>query len=148
MIDLSDPIFCLNDPRANVVSETGRIAVHIPQDDGELNAQYEAQIERFVAQSPKAKLLVPPSRPLYSQGLVLTWALSNLLLCALLWYLVLPNEGGQISHVDNINSGRFMLYFTIVNWAIGGFWVCKFVGVLWYRISKVLSLGRVTGLTS
>ncbi|KAJ5770984.1 uncharacterized protein N7511_003035 [Penicillium nucicola] len=120
---------------------TLRVSVRIPQDDGDLNATYEAQIAKFALRPPpKVGLLAPPCMPLYSRGLVLTWAMSNLLLCALLWYLVLPNKEEQISHVENINSGRFIVYFTIVNWAIGGFWVVKFVGVLWYQLSKMFLL--------
>jgi hypothetical protein len=127
----------------------GRNDVHLP-DDEELNKMWEMSLLTFALPSQYDTKLTTTGhqeadQALYSPALVLAWVLSNMTLCGVVWHVALLNEDRQKSQEGAINFGSFTAYLSVVSWGVGGFWAWKFLFVLWYRLSKVLSIHRLIG---
>ncbi|KAI9870362.1 MAG: Chitin synthase, class 1, partial [Watsoniomyces obsoletus] len=70
------------------VKPDGKVDVQIPQDDGDLNAQYEAEMKKFASKPPKEVKKVDPASKQedyyksFRSNVVVAWMISNFILCA------------------------------------------------------------------
>ncbi|VCU40889.1 Bgt-914, partial [Blumeria graminis f. sp. tritici] len=117
-------------PSANL-KPGGKVDVNIPTDDGDLNAQYEAELNHISHKAPEEKREISMSEKQddYYRGfrsrVVLFWIICNFGLVA----VVLSTAG--LSHQ------RATIYMAVVLWSVAGLSAFKFVGAMWFLIVRM-----------
>ena len=123
----------------------GKVDVNIPQDDGDLNAQYEAELVKFAHKPPKEKTVVPEEERQadYYKGfrtaVVLVWVFCNFALAA----VVLSTAGlEQFGGKDNeaTSNQRATIYMAVILWSVAAISIFKFCGAMWYMVVRMVSL--------
>lgn len=121
--------------------------MNIPQDDGDLNAQYEAEIAKFASKPPKEITVISDEdkQADYYKGfrsaVVLAWVFCNFALGA----VVLSAAGLETfdekssSSEDSTQSERSMIYMRVVLWSVAALSMFKFVGAMWYLVVRMVS---------
>ncbi|KAK5075235.1 Chitin synthase, class 2 [Lithohypha guttulata] len=125
-------------PSANVKPD-GKVDVTIPQDDGDLNAQYEAELVKFVSKPPKEKRI--PSKAekqedyykSFRSTVVTAWMITNFILAA-----AVLNVGG-FQNLDPGNTGDHngQIYMGVVLWSVAGLSAFRFVGAIWFLVVRI-----------
>lgn len=78
-------------------------------------------------------------RGLYPEKVVLAWALSNLLLCAVILNTIPSIKKGPAgSNPENTNTGPLTSFLFVVFSLIGSLEVAKFFGTLWFFIKEAV----------
>jgi chitin synthase len=121
----------------------GKVDVNIPTDDGDLNAQYEAEMRKIVVKAPVEKRVFSASEKQedYYKGfrtsVVLFWIVCNFSLVA----VVLSTAG--LEHIS-ANSGsatndstKSTIYMAVVLWSVAGLSAFKFLGAMWFLIVRM-----------
>lgn len=125
----------------------GKVDVNIPQDDGDLNAQYEAELYKFSMKPPKEVTVISEEEKQadyykgFRSAVVLAWVFCNFALGA----VVLSAAG-----LDNLNDDsktstedeeakRSMIYMQVVLWSVAGLSMFKFIGAMWYLVVRMVS---------
>lgn len=129
-------------PSANM-KPGGKVDVHIPQDDGDLNDQYDAEIAKLATKPPKEKRVVSDSEKQedyykgFRSAVVLVWIFCNFALAA-----VVLSAGGldRISVNDN-SSQRSTIYMAVVLWSVAGLSLFRFIGAVYYLITRLFRGG-------
>lgn len=118
----------------------GKVDVNIPTDDGDLNAQYEAELRAFASkyQPPKKNPSASEKQEDYYKGfrsgVVLAWMFCNMALVA-----VVLNAGGMDRlTVDNEIEDRANIYMQVVLWSVAGLSAFRFVGAVWFLIVRMV----------
>ncbi|KAI1002340.1 Chitin synthase C [Podosphaera aphanis] len=134
-------------PSANL-KPGGKVDVNIPTDDGDLNAQYEAEMRKIQVKAPEEKREISMSEKQedYYKGfrsrVVLFWIVCNFGLVA----VVLSTAGlsrissahGTTTKPDNsIVDRRSAIYLAIVLWSVAGLSAFKFLGAMWFLIVRM-----------
>lgn len=123
----------------------GKVDVNIPQDDGDLNAQYEAELVKFAHKPPKEKTVVSEEdrQADYYKGfrtaVVLVWVFCNFALAA----VVLSTAGlEQFGGKDNeaTSNQRATIYMAVILWSVAAISIFKFCGAMWYMVVRMVSL--------
>ncbi|PWY96550.1 hypothetical protein BO94DRAFT_481434 [Aspergillus sclerotioniger CBS 115572] len=122
-------------PSANL-KPGGKVDVNIPQDDGDLNAQYEAELAKFATKPPKEENNVSEEdrQADYYKGfrsaVVLVWVFCNFALAA----VVLSAAGLEEFSTDNdsTENTRATIYMAVVLWSVAGLSLFKFMGAMWF----------------
>ncbi|OJD26826.1 chitin synthase C [Blastomyces percursus] len=109
-------------PSANL-KPSGKVDVAIPQDDGDLNAQYEAELAKFASKPPKEVRAISEEdkQEDYYRGfrsaVVLVWIFCNFALAA----VVLSAVGlERINPDDTSGEQRSTIYMAVVLWSVAG----------------------------
>ncbi|KAF8852159.1 chitin synthase 1 [Acephala macrosclerotiorum] len=117
----------------------GKVAVNIPTDDGDLNAQYEAEMRKIVTKAPPEKRTMSASeiQEDYYKGfrsrVVLFWIICNFGLVA----VVLSTAGlERVSTVEDTKKST--IYLAVVLWSVAGLSAFKFIGAMWFLICGIL----------
>ncbi|KAJ5885172.1 Chitin synthase [Penicillium taxi] len=125
----------------------GKVDVNIPQDDGDLNAQYEAELGKFAMKPPKEvpNITEEDRQADYYKGfrsaVVLAWVFCNFALGA----VVLSAAGLQTfdetsstdgQNTDTTQNQRSLIYMEVVLWSVAGLSMIKFVGAMWYLVVR------------
>lgn len=128
----------------------GKVDVNIPQDDGDLNAQYESELQKFATKAPKevANVSEEEKQADYYKGfrsaVVLAWVFCNFALGA----VVLSAAGLETfdetsttdgSSTDETQNKRSLIYMEVVLWSVAGLSMFKFVGAMWYLVVRMVS---------
>lgn len=122
----------------------GKVDVNIPQDDGDLNAQYEAELVKFAQKAPKEKVVVSEEERQadYYKGfrtaVVLVWVFCNFALAA----VVLSTAGlEQFGGKDNESTSnqRATIYMAVILWSVAAISIFKFCGAVWYMVVRMVS---------
>ncbi len=119
----------------------GKVDVLIPQDDGDLNAQYEAELTKFATKAPKEVRNVSEAEKHedYYKGfrsiVVLVWMFCNGALCA----VVLSIGGTGKIDVNNTDSQRSTIYLAVVLWSVAGLSLFRFIGAMWFLVVRLVS---------
>lgn len=125
----------------------GKVDVNIPQDDGDLNAQYDAEINRIRVKAPKEKRVFSESERQedyykgFRSAVVLVWMFCNFALGA----VVLSAGGLERVNVGGGKTGsesevqRSTIYMAVVLWSVAGLSAFRFVGALWFLVVRVVS---------
>ena len=125
--------------------------VNIPQDDGDLNAQYEAELAKFAMKPPKEVQVISEEdrQADYYKGfrsaVVLAWVFCNFALGA----VVLSAAGLETFDKTSTTSGktqdetqnqRSLIYMEVVLWSVAALSMFKFVGAMWYLVVRMVSV--------
>jgi chitin synthase len=127
-----------------VIKADGKVDVGIPTDDGDLNAQYEAEMKRFAEKAieEKKEPSISEKQEDYYKGfrsaVVLFWMFCNFSLCA----VVLGTAGiERLSLKSDSNTRRkTTIYMGVVLWSVAGLSAFKFAGAMWFLIVRMVSL--------
>lgn len=137
-------------PSANL-KPGGKVDVNIPTDDGDLNAQFDAEIRKFGLKAPEEKREFSASeiQEDYYRGfrsrVVLFWIVCNFGLVA----SVLSTAGlsrlmsdKKSTNLDNQSSStivdnRSTIYLAIVLWSVAGLSAFKFLGSMWFLLVRM-----------
>ena len=128
-------------PSANL-KPGGKVDVHIPQDDHDLNTQYESEIKKFSVKPPKEKRIVPEAEKQedyykgFRSAVVLVWIFCNFALAA----VVLSAAGLERIDVKDTSTQRSTIYMAVVLWSVAGLSLFRFVGALWFLIVRIVSI--------
>jgi chitin synthase len=129
----------------------GKVDVNIPQDDGDLNAQYEAELAKFATKAPKEvqNISEEDRQADYYKGfrsaVVLAWVFCNFALGA----VVLSAAGLETfdntsstssSNQDFTQTERSLIYMEVVLWSVAGLSMFKFLGAMWFLVVRMVSL--------
>lgn len=120
--------------------------MNIPQDDGDLNAQYDAELSAFANKAPKEVQIISEEdkQADYYKGfrsaVVLAWVFCNFALGA----VVLSAAG--LDAFDKTTDGKdesmdekSLIYMEVVLWSVAGLSIFKFVGAMWYLVVRMVS---------
>ena len=130
-------------PSANL-KPGGKVDVAIPQDDGDLNAQYEHEMALISVKAPKEKRVFSESEKQedyykgFRSAVVLVWMFCNFALGA-----VVLSAGGlervSIGKEQEQKNQRATIYMAVVLWSVAGLSAFRFIGALWFLIVRVVS---------
>lgn len=126
----------------------GKVDVNIPTDDGDLNAQYEAEMHKFEikAKEEKREMSADEKQEDYYKGfrsrVVLLWVVCNFALVA-----VVLSAGGlarittttdtTTDTTDSTSTTKTTIYLAVVLWSVAGLSLFKFVGAMWFLIVRM-----------
>lgn len=121
----------------------GKVDVEIPQDDGDLNAQYESELAKFATKPEKEVRAVPEAEKQedyyrgFRSAVVLVWIFCNFALGA----LVLSAAGLDRIDVGNEDEDqRSNIYMSVVLWSVAGLSAFRFFGAMWFLVVRMVSL--------
>jgi len=127
----------------------GKVDVDIPTDDGDLNAQYEAEMRKFISKAPPEKREFTASEKQedyykgFRSGVVIFWLICNFGLAA----TVLSTGGlSRISAQSTTTTDgkttiddteKSNIYMAVVLWSVAGLSAFKFIGAMWFLIVRM-----------
>ena len=129
-------------PSANL-KPGGKVDVNIPQDDGDLNAQYDAEMRTIATKAPKEVKVLSEAEHQedyykgFRSAVVLVWMFCNLALAA-----VVLSAGGLASvkiGKDSDATLRSTIYMAVVLWSVAALSLFRFIGAVWFLIVRVVS---------
>ncbi|KAI1625593.1 chitin synthase 2 [Exophiala viscosa] len=121
------------------VKADGKVEVMIPQDDGDLNAQYDTELKVF---SQKAVKEVKPPNPAEKQedyyksfrsNVVTAWMITNFILVA----AVLNTAGFDRINVKDTEQQNSTIYLAVILWSVAGLSLFRFVGACWFLVVRI-----------
>jgi chitin synthase len=127
-------------PVANI-KPGGKVDVLIPQDEGDLDAQYDTELNKFAKKAPKEVRVVSEAEKHedYYKGfrsmVVLAWIFCNGALAA----VVLNAAGLQRVEVNSNSSQRATIYLGVVLWSVAGLSLFRFIGAMWFLVVRLVS---------
>jgi chitin synthase len=125
-------------PSANL-KPGGKVDVNIPTDDGDLNAQYEAEMRKIVSKAPpeKREMSASEKQEDYYKGfrssVVIFWLVCNFGLCA----VVLSTAGLERVSTTAGSNKKSTIYLAVVLWSVAGLSAFKFIGAMWFLIVRM-----------
>jgi chitin synthase len=117
----------------------GKVDVNIPTDDGDLNAQYEAEMRKIVSKAPPEKREFSASEKqedyykAFRSRVVLVWLICNFALVA----VVLSTAGLERITASTNDSTKSTIYMAVVLWSVAGLSAFKFIGAMWFLIVRM-----------
>jgi chitin synthase len=117
----------------------GKVDVSIPTDDGDLNAQYEAEMRKIVMKAPpeKREFSASEKQEDYYKGfrsrVVIFWLVCNFGLVA----VVLSTAGLERITASTNDSTKSTVYLAVVLWSVAGLSLFKFIGAMWFLIVRM-----------
>lgn len=130
-------------PSANV-KPGGKVDVNIPQDGGDLNAQYELELTAFASKPPKEVRNVPEAEKQedyykgFRSGVVLVWIFCNFALGAVVLSTAgLENFDSSTSTSDSEDK-RANIYMSVILWSVAGLSLIKFFGAMWFLVVRMV----------
>lgn len=127
----------------------GAADVTIPDNENDLNSQYEAELRAFSAKEKKEKRVVSASdkQENYYKGfrsaVVLIWIFCNLGLTAIVlntggFQSIVPkNNADTDTQTQDIVDYRATIYMGVVLWSVAGLSAFRWVGGLWFLILRL-----------
>ena len=118
----------------------GKVDVNIPQDDGDLNAQYEAEMRKFAEKAPKEVKVVSEAEHQedyykgFRSAVVLVWMFCNFALAA----TVLSTAGLDRVTIGGNETQRSQIYMAVVLWSVAGLSLFRFCGAVWFLIVRLV----------
>jgi len=127
-------------PSAKVKAD-GKVDVAIPNDDGDLNAQYAAECRLLQAKAPVEKRIPSASEKQedyykgFRSAVVLLWMICNIALAA-----VVLETGGNSNLTltgSQDNSSKATTYMAVVLWSVAALSAFRFIGAMWFLIVRM-----------
>lgn len=132
------------------INPDGKLDVHLPENEHDLNSQYELELRSFAAKPTKVTRVVSPSdkQENYYKGfrsaVVLVWIFCNLALTA-----VVLNTGGfnrfkKSNATDTVESEQGIvdrqstIYMAVVLWSVAALSAFRWVGSLWFLVLRIM----------
>ncbi len=119
----------------------GKVDVNIPQDDGDLNAQYDAEMRKIAMKAPKEVKVVSDAEKQedyykgFRSAVVLAWMFCNFALAA----VVLSTAGIGRLNVKSTETQRSTIYMAVVLWSVAGLSAFRFIGAMWFLVVRMVS---------
>ncbi|RWQ96216.1 chitin synthase A [Paecilomyces variotii] len=129
-------------PSANV-KPGGKVDVNIPQDDGDLNAQYDAELAKFAQKPPKEVRTVSAEEKQedyykgFRSAVVLVWVFCNFALAAVVLSAAGLERRSDTSTDSDTDTQRATIYMAVVLWSVAGLSVFRFIGAMWFLIVRM-----------
>ena len=123
------------------VDDKGKANVTVPQEDGDLNDQYDAELALISVKAPKEvkSINVNEAQEDYYKGfrsaVVLVWMFSNLALAA----VVLSTAGLERLGTTS-DAQRTTIYLAVVLWSVAGLSLFRFIGAMWFLTVRLVSI--------
>lgn len=120
----------------------GKVDVSIPQDDGDLNAQYDAEMKKIEQKAPKEVKVIKETEKQedyykgFRSAVVLAWMFCNLILTA----TVLSTAGLDRVELNLSDTQRATIYMAVVLWSVAALSLFRFCGAVWFLIVRLVSL--------
>ncbi|KAI9817051.1 MAG: Chitin synthase, class 1 [Thelocarpon impressellum] len=118
----------------------GKVDVNIPTDDGDLNAQYEAEMKKIAVKAEVEKKVPSPSEKQedyykgFRSAVVLIWIFCNFTLGA----VVLSTAGlDKVSVKPTDTAQRSTIYMAVVLWSVAGLSLFRFIGAMWFLVVRM-----------
>ena len=117
----------------------GKVDVNIPTDDGDLNAQYEAEMRKIVTKAPAEKREMTAAEKqedyykAFRSRVVLVWLICNFALVA----VVLSTAGLERISASTDDTTKSTIYMAVVLWSVAGLSAFKFIGAMWFLIVRM-----------
>ena len=130
-------------PSANL-KPGGKVDVDIPQDDGDLNDQYEREMSVISQKAPKEVSAPHPAdkQEDYYKGfrstVVLAWIFSNLALCGIILSTGLDRI--DVSNTAQTEEQRAIIYMKVILYSVAALSLFRFIGAMWFLIVRMVSL--------
>ncbi|KIW89623.1 chitin synthase 2 [Cladophialophora bantiana CBS 173.52] len=127
-------------PSANV-KPGGMVDVMIPQDDGDLNAQYDAELKRFATKAEKEVRKQSPADKQedyyksFRSNVVTAWMITNFILVA----AVLNVSGFERIDTGDTAQQNSTIYLAVILWSVAGLSLFRFIGACWFLIVRLVS---------
>lgn len=127
------------------VKDDGKVTVNIPQDDGDLNAQYDAEMAKIANKAPKETKTVSAAEKQedyykgFRSSVVLVWIFCNFALAA----VVLSTAGLERLTIDKNapqSPQRSTIYMAVVLWSVAGLSLFRFCGAVWFLVVRLVCL--------
>ena len=124
------------------IKADGKVEVNIPQDDGDLNAMYDAEMRKIATKAPKDVKVVSEQEHQedyykgFRSAVVLVWMFCNFALAA----VVLSTAGVDRIDVKNADTQRSTIYMAVVLWSVAGLSAFRFFGAMWFLVVRMVSL--------
>lgn len=122
------------------IKPDGKIDVMLPSDEGDLNAQYQAELSSFRTKAPpeKREFSASEKQEDYYKGfrsaVVLIWMVCNFGLCA----TVLSTAGLERVKIGNSNdTDKATIYMAVVLWSVAGLSLFRFIGAMWFLVVRM-----------
>ena len=130
-------------PSANL-KPGGKVDVNIPQDDNDLNSQYESELRLMATKPAKEVKAVSEAEHQedyykgFRSAVVLVWMFCNFALAA-----VVLSAGGletvKIGKDQTTATQRSTIYMAVVLWSVAGLSLFRFIGAVWFLIVRLVS---------
>lgn len=131
-------------PSANL-KPGGKVDVNIPQDDGDLNAQYDAELAVFASKPPKEVTIIPEEERQadyykgFRSGVVLAWVFCNFALAAIVLNAAGLDQFSDKKNQKQNDNQKSMIYMAVVLWSVVVISTIKFIGAVWYLVVRMVS---------
>lgn len=131
-------------PSANL-KPGGKVDVNIPQDDGDLNAQYDAELAVFATKPPKEVETISEEEKQadyykgFRSAVVLVWVFCNFALGAVVLSAAGVERFTNEKNEKENNDRKAMIYMAVVLWSVVVISTVKFVGAMWYLVVRMVS---------
>ena len=122
------------------VGPGGKIEVAVPQDEGDLNDQYERELKVIATKAVKEKAAPNPSEKQedyykgFRSAVVLFWVFSNFVLVA-----VVINTAGLENVTTSSATQRSTVYLAVVLWSVAALSLFRFIGAMWFLVVRMVS---------
>ena len=120
----------------------GKVDVEIPQDDGDLNDQYEREMALIAQKAPK-EVTTPSSADKqedyykgFRSGVVLSWIFSNLALCGIILSTGLDRI--DVSNTNQTEEQRAIIYMKVILYSVAALSLFRFIGAVWFLIQRMV----------
>ena len=120
----------------------GKVDVDIPDNDGDLNAQYDDQMKIIAQKAPKeVKTLSAEDKQQdyykgFRSGVVLVWIFSNLVLAAAI--LSTDIDDLDVSNKNQTEEQRAIIYMQVILFSVAGLSAFRFIGAMWFLILRLV----------
>ena len=123
--------------------KNGKVTVSIPQDDGDLNDQYDREMRLIAQKAPKdVKVLSPADKQEdyykgFRSGVVLVWIFSNLGLAAIILSTGLDKL--NVSDPNQTEEQRAVIYMKVILYSVAALSLFRFIGACWFLVVRLVS---------
>ncbi len=123
------------------VKPNGQVDVMIPQDDGDLNAQYDSELKVFALKAEKevrVQSVADKQEDYYKSfrsNVVIVWMVTNFILVA----AVLNISGFQKINTNNNDDQNSGIYLSVILWSVAGLSLFRFIGAVWFLVVRLVS---------
>ena len=120
----------------------GKVDVDIPDNDGDLNAQYDDQMKIIAQKAPKeVKALSAEDKQSdyykgFRSGVVLVWIFSNLVLAAAI--LSTDIDDLDVSNKNQTEEQRAIIYMQVILFSVAGLSAFRFIGAMWFLVLRLV----------
>ncbi|KIW11541.1 chitin synthase 2 [Exophiala spinifera] len=121
------------------IKADGKLDVAIPQDDGDLNAQYDAELQKFATKPPKEVKKENPADKQedyyksFRSNVVTAWMVTNFILVA----AVLNTAGFDRINTNDTEQQNSTIYLAVILWSVAGLSLFRFIGACWFLIVRL-----------